>query len=182
MRTVMSNDCASRRQYDVGSPRYGRYDDNGNTETGDRDALRPKAESSRHARTVVAIVIRRFDKIALLKRSAIMTSDAGLWHCITGYLEPMITPERQAAIELLEETGLHTTELDTFRTGPILTIPASTTIWQIHPFLAETTHRQLQLNWEHERYRWIKVSQRTRYQRVGWLEDVLSALQLLKST
>ena len=157
------------------------YDNSCNSETSCGDNFWPKLEPNRRVQAVVAVIVSRFDKIAVFKRSAIMTSDAGLWHCITGYLEPSITPERQAAIELFEETGLKFAELDSFQTGPVLRINDSAVVWEVHPFLAETTRRRLQLNWEHERYRWIKVSQRTGYQRVGWLEDVLSALQLLSS-
>ncbi len=55
--------------------------------------------------------------VCLLRRSRRVGSDAGLWHCITGYLESGASPEMQARTELFEETGLSAHRLDLLRAG-----------------------------------------------------------------
>lgn len=89
------------------------------------DVTAPSAETSGlipgHT-TVVAVVIEWRGKIALFKRSQHLHHDRGLWHCVTGYLEPGVTPKQQALDELLEETGIHPTNLLDLRAGPDLAL------------------------------------------------------------
>ena len=46
----------------------------------------------RPPRAVVAVVVEWRGRIALFKRSQSVGHERGLWHCITGYLEPGVPP------------------------------------------------------------------------------------------
>src|SRR5690349_21785110 len=74
-------------------------------------------------REVVATVVQWRGRIALFKRSQFVGHECGLWHCITGYLEPHVTPEQQALTELEEEAGLLPQDLADLQRGERLLIP-----------------------------------------------------------
>jgi 8-oxo-dGTP pyrophosphatase MutT (NUDIX family) len=131
--------------------------------------------STGHA--VVAVVIECRGKIALLKRSRNLDHDRGLWHCITGYLEPGVSPKQQALEEILEETGLSAANLLDLRAGPDLVInDDDSEPWLIHTFTAVTSRRRLEIDWEHDAYRWTAPDKVRRFvNRVSWLDQVLHA-------
>lgn len=128
-------------------------------------------------RTVIAAVIEWRGKIALFRRSRDVGYDGGLWHCISGFLEPGTAPEQQALEELSEETGLQAKDLLDLRPGLPLVIADSTGApWLVHTFTAVTTRRRLSLDWEHDSYRWATAPKTRRFiNRVTWLDDVLEA-------
>ncbi|WP_427132309.1 NUDIX domain-containing protein [Pseudarthrobacter sp. S9] len=142
----------------------------------------PSADTSAipSTQTVVAVVIEWRGKIALLKRSRDVHNDRGLWHCITGYLEPGASPKQQALQELIEETGLHAATLLDLRAGPdLVIISKDATPWLVHTFTAVTSQRRLKIDWEHDAYRWITPNKVKRFvNRVAWLDDVLHAALL----
>ncbi|MFD0043667.1 NUDIX domain-containing protein [Pseudarthrobacter scleromae] len=127
--------------------------------------------------TVIAAVIEWRGKVALFRRSRSLGHDNGRWHCITGFVEAMATPEQQAFEELFEETGLQATDLLDFRRGPDVVIAdGSGTPWLVHTFTAVTSRRRLRLNWEHDSYRWAAPHKAKRFaNRVSWLDSVLEA-------
>jgi 8-oxo-dGTP pyrophosphatase MutT (NUDIX family) len=63
------------------------------------EVLSPKRE-------IVAVVLSWRGRIGLFKRGPLVGFDAGLWHCITGYLEQLEPPVQAATRELHEESGL----------------------------------------------------------------------------
>lgn len=127
--------------------------------------------------TVVAVVVQWRAKIALFKRSQSLRHESGQWHCITGYMEPGRTPMQQAMEELQEETGLHPSHISDLRPGPKLTMTDSSgALWLVHTFTAVTSNRRLEIDWEHEAYRWTPPSKVKRFSnRVYWLDQVLEA-------
>ncbi|WP_229052553.1 NUDIX domain-containing protein [Aeromicrobium sp. Leaf350] len=130
-----------------------------------------------HPRQVVAIVLRWHQKVGLFRRSQAVGHDRGLWHCITGYIDPGLDPRTQALLEVHEETGLRTVDLAALHTGPTLQIgDTGGHQWIVHTFVGETMHRRLQLNWEHDRYRWVSPRAVGRYTTVTWLDEVIQAV------
>ncbi|WP_334171889.1 NUDIX domain-containing protein [Sinomonas sp.] len=129
------------------------------------------------AKTVIAAVIEWRGRIALLRRSSRLGHEGGLWHCVTGFLEPGATPEQQALEELFEETGVQAKDLLDLRPGPALVITDSIGgPWLVHTFTAVTSRRRLTINWEHDRYRWTPAPKVKRFSnRVAWLDSVLHA-------
>lgn len=129
------------------------------------------------ARDVVAVVLTRYERVGLFKRSRHVHHDAGAWHCITGYVDPGRSPLQQAVEELWEETGLRVTDLESLDAGPVLDLPdaGGGRPWVVHTFAAATTERRLTLNWEHDQYRWVRPARISRFDgRVPWLSEVLA--------
>lgn len=127
-------------------------------------------------REVVAIVLEHHGRIALFRRSPAVHHDRGLWHCVSGYLDPGTAPREQAFVELYEETGLTQEELQLERCGALLLPDQSGTLWLVHTFRASTSRRRLRINEEHDAYRWAKPAKVRRFSnRVAWLGAVLEA-------
>jgi len=132
------------------------------------------------SRRVVAVVLTWHGKVGLFKRSRVMRSDPGKWHCITGFIDDPEVPIGAAVRELFEETGLGVAELVSFVEGDPLRLPDDEgNLWAVHTFHASTEQRRLRLNWEHESFRWVPPSRLGRFEgRVEWLDDVLRCLDL----
>ncbi|MGV9914702.1 NUDIX domain-containing protein [Streptomyces tendae] len=128
--------------------------------------------------TVVAVVLTWRGRVGLFKRSGAVGSDAGLWHCVTGYVEPGASAGDQALCELFEETGLGVVDLTGFRPGPVLRLADPRGgFWTVHTFHAQTERRRLELNWEHLAYRWVRPRFVARFTgQVPWLRDALNAV------
>ncbi|MBR8640473.1 NUDIX domain-containing protein [Streptomyces tuirus] len=136
---------------------------------------------ARHRGTVVAVVLSWRGRVGLFKRSRDVGHDAGLWHCITGYLDGSRSADEegsaraQALLELFEETGIAVTDLVGFRGGRVLELSDDRGgHWRVYTFRAETERRLLRLNWEHDAYRWVPPQSVARFDgQVPWLRDVL---------
>lgn len=122
-------------------------------------------------REVVAAVLLHGDDVCLLRRSQAVGSDRGLWHCVTGYVEPAIAPLTQAITEIGEigeETGLRTDEL-VLRGEEVLAIGD----WTVHVLCFSAAHRRVQLNWENDACRWVDAHRPLAIPVVPWLPHVL---------
>lgn len=142
---------------------------------------RPRAQGPRQ---VVAVILMWRGRIGLFKRSGSVQHDAGLWHCITGYLDADSDPVRQAIQEIWEETLLPARALERLTAGPTLRLadPRGGPDWTVHTFLACTSQRRLTLNWEHKAYRWVRPGKLSQFDgQVAWLTDVLRAVDSLPS-
>lgn len=127
--------------------------------------------------TVVAVAVLWRGRLGLFRRSATVGHDQGMWHCVTGYLEPGATPPQQAFVELHEETGLGVADLDSFQEGEVLELSdADGGLWTVHTFRAHTTRRRLTLDEEHDAYKWVDPRAVARFgNRVSWLDHVIAA-------
>jgi 8-oxo-dGTP diphosphatase len=129
------------------------------------------------ARIVVATVLRHAGETALFRRSRLVGSDVGLWHCITGYVEPGTAPVDQAEQELVEEAGYRRGAASALAVGPILGLADGTGApWEVHTFALESTSREVTLNWEHDDVRWIDADEHHHMPCVPWLGHVLAAV------
>ncbi|MFN8632760.1 MAG: NUDIX domain-containing protein [Chloroflexota bacterium] len=132
-------------------------------------------------RAVVACFLRHDGKICLLKRSEAVGSSPGRWHCVTGFLEPDVLPLEQAMTEIVEETGLQVSAVRLVDAPEPLRYerPGQGWVWIVHPFLFDVTSPSLQLDWEHDEYRWIEPSELETTDCVPWIRDVWLALGAL---
>ncbi|MFB7600971.1 NUDIX domain-containing protein [Streptomyces sp. NPDC056160] len=140
--------------------------------------------ASQGPRHIVAVILMWRGRIGLFKRSESVQHDAGLWHCITGYLDADSDPVRQAIQEIWEETLLPARALEHLTAGPTLRLadPRGGPDWTVHTFVACTSQRRLTLNWEHEAYRWVRPWKLSQFDgQVAWLSDVLQAINSLPS-
>lgn len=141
----------------------------------------PRGRTAEHAaapapRVVVATVLRHGDSTALLRRSALVGSDRGLWHCVTGFVEPGWNPTAQARLELSEEAGLDDAATGRLVAGRTLALADHTGHgWQVHTFRLEVATRDVRLNWEHDAVRWIADDEPHDLPCVSWLDQVLTA-------
>ncbi|MFD0649084.1 NUDIX domain-containing protein [Streptomyces malaysiensis subsp. malaysiensis] len=102
-----------------------------------RDSLNASGRPrSRGPRQVVAVILMWRGRIGLFKRSGSVQHDAGLWHCITGYLDADNDPVRQAIQEIWEETLLPARALEQLTAGPTLRLadPRGGPDWTVHTF------------------------------------------------
>ena len=130
---------------------------------------------SQQPRAVVAVVLSWRGRIGLFKRSSSVGGGAGMWHCITGYLEDGAEPAEQALAELCEEAGLSREDvLELEPCGVLQLLDGAGDTWLVHAFRARTERRRLALNWENVAYRWVPVKSVPRFDgQVSWLRDVL---------
>jgi hypothetical protein len=68
-------------------------------------------------------------------------------------------------------------DLESFDVGEILTLTDSGgLVWTVHTYRAVTTRRRLQLNEEHDSYRWVLPAALARFgNQVDWLMPALAA-------
>jgi 8-oxo-dGTP diphosphatase len=132
-------------------------------------------------RTVVAVLLAHRGRLCLLRRSALVGSDSGRWHCVTGFLEPGVEPELQAWAELAEETGLGPDDLVSFTAGPTLHLPDGRAgSWHVLVYRAESRDDRITLNWEHDDACWVPWADADQDGRalVPWLSDLVAATGL----
>jgi 8-oxo-dGTP pyrophosphatase MutT (NUDIX family) len=127
---------------------------------------------------VVAAVLTHQDRICLLRRSALVSSDAGLWHCVTGYLPVAAEPIRHAQLEVAEETGIAAACLETASAVVIDEYGPDGRLWRIHTFHFRTATAAVNLNWEHDAACWVSPDQMHRLPTVRWFGAVLRALSI----
>lgn len=126
---------------------------------------------------VVAVLLTHRGRVCLLRRSMAVTSDCGLWHCVTGFLPPGTNAVDQALTEVAEETGLTQTDLVSFERGPVLHIadPRGGT-WTVHSYRAEVRSPDITLNWENDAARWITSERISGLPIVHWLPEITRAV------
>jgi ADP-ribose pyrophosphatase YjhB (NUDIX family) len=130
---------------------------------------------SPHTCEVVACVVSDGNRTCLVRRSQQVASDRGRWHCVTGYLDPGLSPRACVLRELEEELSLGPVEIGQLDEGPELVYADGAVIWVVHTFLAATARRHFDLNWENEAYKWTDDPRKTSGC-VWWLGDVYDAL------
>jgi len=129
-------------------------------------------------RAVIACFLRHDGKICLLKRSQAVGSSPGSWHVVTGFLESGVLPLDQAILEIAEETGLVGDTVQLIEAPEPLRYerPSQGWVWIVYPFLFEAASASLQLDWEHDEYRWIDPAELADCDCVPWIRDVWVAL------
>jgi ADP-ribose pyrophosphatase YjhB (NUDIX family) len=122
---------------------------------------------------VVSCVVQDGDRYLILKRSEKVGTFQGHWAAVSGFVEVGETVEECALKELREETGL---ELEISRSGDIISVRAEDIVWVIHPYLFKASSPQVQIDWEHTEYRWLRIEELKGLQTVPGLEKVLKSL------
>jgi 8-oxo-dGTP pyrophosphatase MutT (NUDIX family) len=127
---------------------------------------------------VVLAVVRQAEQLCLVRRSAAVGSGQGQWSMVMGYLDPDRDPVSQAWIELLEEIALAPPALELVRALPPvdLTSRASGRVFRVHPFLFESSSREVTLNWEHDAVDWVDLARLSEPDCVRWQLVLVEAL------
>lgn len=141
------------------------------------NAVRDAATSTLVRGRVVAVLLTHGDLACLLRRSNAVAFDRGRWHCVTGFLPAHVMPARQAVIEVNEETGLRSADLNSLVAGRVLRLADSRGgVWIVHTYRCEIARRELSLNWENDQVRWVPLTAPGVLPVVEWLPDVAAAV------
>ncbi len=128
---------------------------------------------------VVTCFLMHKKKILLLKRSNDVKTYKGYWAGISGYIEKTEEPFETAVKEIVEETGLKTTDFKLIKKGkPIRFKDAHKGKffhWVIHPFLFSTATKNIEIDWEHIDYKWILPEEITNFQTVPKLKEAFES-------
>jgi 8-oxo-dGTP diphosphatase len=112
-------------------------------------------------------------QILLLRRSEKVGSFRGRWAGVSGFIET--TPDEQALLEVSEETGLRTNELQLLKKGETLTADDEGVCWVVHPYLYRIRDKdKIRIDWEHSDLRWIEPAELERFQIVPMLKQTLA--------
>jgi len=109
-------------------------------------------------RSVVTSFLEYEGKILLLRRSGKVRTYQGRWAGVSGSIDGGHTPEQQARVEILEETGLIDADVRLTATGEPLLVddPDGARRWLVHPFrFLVLRPERIHLDWEHVEMRWI---------------------------
>lgn len=128
---------------------------------------------------VVTCFLQRTDegapRILLVQRSQRVGSYHERWAGISGFVEPHVTPDEQAFVEIGEETGLQRDQVQLLTRGKVVEHidEALGRHFYIHPFLFTVlTPEQIHTDWEAVAMRWIKPDEMAGYETVPKLKEV----------
>ena len=127
---------------------------------------------------VVTVILQHDERILILKRSGKVRTMKFLWAGISGYIENE-SPLERALKEIKEETGLTNESVTLAEVGqPIGAVEPGTpsVLWIVHPFLFKSNTLLINMDWEHEEYKWISPKDIIKYKTVPKLREVVNDL------
>ena len=133
--------------------------------------------STLQIKPVVTCFLESNDRILILKRSEKVGTYQGQWAGISGYVES--TPDKQAIIEIREETGLKNEDIKLIHKGqPLEVIDEKLKVkWIVNPFMFHVNNpKNIKIDWEHKETKWIKASEFDEYITVPRLKEALNAV------
>lgn len=125
---------------------------------------------------IVTSFVTSGDKILLLKRSEHVKSMKGLWGAVSGIIESGEEPLKRAKIEIFEEIGVKSDQIQLLKAGQEMAISSPQYPdhqWAVFPFLFSMKDQKVLLNWENSSYVWIEPHEIHKYETVPSLSDVL---------
>jgi 8-oxo-dGTP pyrophosphatase MutT (NUDIX family) len=125
---------------------------------------------------IVTSFVTYNEKLLLLKRSDRVKSMKGLWGAVSGIIENGEEPLKRAKIEIYEEIGVKSDQIQLLKTGQEMAISSPqypNHQWIVSPFLFSMKHQMISLNWENELYVWIEPQEIHKYDTVPSLSQVL---------
>ncbi|MGB9964197.1 NUDIX domain-containing protein [Halobacterium hubeiense] len=102
---------------------------------------------------VVTVFLRHGADVLLLRRSDDVGSYPGQWGAVAGHAEG--DPDEQARVEIAEETGLADAASLVRRGDPFEVDDPEHGTWVVHPYLFDCAGRDVDPNWETERFEWV---------------------------
>lgn len=127
---------------------------------------------------IIAGVVLHRARLAILRRSPLVTGENGYWNVITGYVEPGVPPLQQAYLEIEEETGIGHEHLRLKKTAVQLLNDYSGQVWKVHVFQFDSATDRIVLNWENDSAHWVAFDKLFDFETVPWIRPVLECCQL----
>jgi 8-oxo-dGTP pyrophosphatase MutT (NUDIX family) len=136
--------------------------------------MTPQSNSVNPQRKDVATSVISFEgRILILKRSQKVGTYQGKWACASGYIEEGETPYETAIKEIGEELGLDPEDVELVKEGEVVLARDGDILWAIHPFLFTTRKNEIELDWEHDEFRWILPHEIENYSCVPKLKETI---------
>ena len=133
-------------------------------------------KSNLQEKRVVTCFLESENKILILRRSGQVGSYRGRWAGVSGYIEEK-TADKQALVEIAEETSLSEEDVKLIKKGEILPVEDERLgiKWVVHPYLFHIKDRdKVKIDWEHKETRWIKPEDIDNYETVPMLKETLA--------
>ena len=127
---------------------------------------------------VVTAFLKFDSEILILRRSKKVKTMKEKWGAVSGYLENN-EPLTQAIMEIYEETGLNSNEVQLLSSGDVLSAldPENSEIsYNVHPYLFRSKSRKVRLSREHDQFEWIPVNELWRYDTVPKLKEAYESV------
>jgi len=126
-------------------------------------------------KNVVTVFLSYHGRILVLRRSNRVGSYRGRWAGISGYIERNEAPLERALKEIAEETNLDSNAVSLTKIGqPLPALDEDiVTLFVVHPFLFSTKDPKINLDREHDAFRWIRSKDLRRFETVPKLEEAL---------
>ncbi len=97
------------------------------------------------------------NEILILKRSEKVGTYRNRWSVIAGYLDELKPVGEKVKEEVKEETGVEDEKISSIELGDSFRFEGEKTTWVPHPALVEVEDKpEIDLNWEHTDYKWVK--------------------------
>jgi 8-oxo-dGTP diphosphatase len=126
---------------------------------------------------IVTAFIEYDGKILLLRRSQRVKTMKGKWAGVSGYIEANERPLIRALKEIEEETGLTNKNVQILREGGPLEaaddMRSDIIVWVVHPFCFRTNNNVVNLDWEHDQYKWVNPDEFENFDTVPRLKEAL---------
>lgn len=126
---------------------------------------------------IVTAFIEYREKVLLLRRSQKVKTMKGKWAGVSGYIEANERPLIRALKEIEEETGLTNKSVQVLREGRPLEAADDTrpniVVWVVHPFYFRTNNNVVNLDWEHDQYKWVNPNEIENFDTVPRLKEAL---------
>jgi 8-oxo-dGTP diphosphatase len=126
---------------------------------------------------IVTAFIEYDGKILLLRRSQRVKTMKGKWAGVSGYIEANERPLIRALKEIEEETGLTNKNVQVLREGRPLEaadeMRSDIIVWVVHPFCFRTNNNVVNLDWEHDQYKWVNPDEIENFDTVPRLKEAL---------
>ena len=124
---------------------------------------------------IVTAFVEYRGKILLLRRSQKVKTMKGKWAGVSGYIEKSEEPVRRAITEIEEETGFTNENIKFLEEGKPLeaadNMRPNNITWVVHPFYFRSNIDDVQLDWEHDAYKWINPSEIEKFDTVPRLKE-----------
>ena len=127
---------------------------------------------------VINCVVQYQDKILIVQRNPEMKFYPGYWNGISGFLDDNQSIEQKAKNEIKEEIGIGEKNIVSIKEGEVFeqNEPKYNKTWIVHPVLVEVNTNKVKLDWEAEKYEWIKVEEAKNFNLLPSFDRVLENL------
>jgi 8-oxo-dGTP pyrophosphatase MutT (NUDIX family) len=125
----------------------------------------------------VTIFLESENEILILLRSEKVSTYQSRWGGISGAIEDDMTADEQALLELREETGLSSKDVNLIRKGEPLSFDDNDLNLRkvVYPYLFHVRDRhKIKINWEHKEMRWVKPDDIDNYSTMPKLKETLA--------